>query len=354
MPTAAACTFGRKVPMSPRLLPLLLLSALCACDDGPRVPGVPQAAGDERAPAGEPVAGFPREVALWDGSSLRLEEPPHRIVPANATAVDLVAALVGPERVAGFPVQALDYSTLHAGGGAFAELPRFDAWLAEPVLALEPDLVVVDPYQAIDTNARLREASVRVLVLPEIATYPDAREALERLSRVLGAEERCAAIVADLDARVARLREEAGRRSREPLRAMCYSNFGSAGWTAGSGTTVNAMMELAGLVNVVAEAGRVGHVGASFEDLLTFDPDLILVSRPLAMEAGHAGDRGGASERVLSSEPSLAGLRAVREHRIVSLPAWLYAAGSHEMVTGAEVLAAEVDALQARIGEEQR
>ena len=331
--------------MSSRLLSLLFLSVLAACDRAPAV-----------APptAGEPVPGFPREVELWSGSSLRLEAPPRRIVPASATAVDLVAALVPPERVAGFPVQALEYSTLHAGGGPFAQLPRFDAWLAEPVLALLPDLVVVDPWQAIDTNDRLREAGVRVLVLPQIATFEDAREALERLGRVLGSEARAAALVADLDARVANLAEQAERRSREPLRAMCYSNFGSAGWTAGSGTTVHEMMELAGLVNVVAEAGREGHVGASFEDLLMFDPDLIVVSRPLTMGAGHAGDRGGASERLLLSEPSLAGLFAVRERRIVTLPAWLYAAGSHELVTGAELLAVEVDALLERAGEEAR
>jgi len=333
--------------MSPRHLTLLLCSALAAC--GGSAPSARDAAA--RGEGARALPGFPREVEAWDGSSLRLASPPERIVPASATAVDLVTALVGPERVAGFPAQALEYSALHGGGGAFADLPRFDAWLAEPVLALEPDLVVVDPWQALDTNDRLREAGVRVLALPQIATYAQAREALGRLARVLGAEERAAAVVADLDARVARLRERAARRSREPLRAMCYSNFGSAGWTAGSGTTVDEMMRLAGLVNVVAEAGREGHVGASFEDLLVLDPDLILVSRPLSMGAGSAGDRGGASERLLLAEPSLAGLRAVREHRIVSLPAWLYAAGSQEVVTGAEALAAEVDALLERQGE---
>ena len=344
MPTAAASTFGRKVPMSPRLLPLLLCGALPACDGAstpPPPPSEPVAAGDESAP------GFPREVELWNGSGFSVGAPPVRIVPASATAVDLVAALVEPERIAGFPVQALEYSTLHADD-RFGGHPRFDAWLAEPVLALLPDLVVVDPWQALDTNERLREAGVRVLALPEIATWPDARDTLERLGRVLGAEERAAATIADLDARVARLRVRAAERGNA-LRAMCYSNFGSAGWTAGSQTTVHEMMELAGLVNAVAEGGRQGHVGASFEDLLVLDPDVILVSRPLAMGAGHAGDRGGASERLLLSEPSLAGLRAVRERRIVSLPAWLYAAGSHEVVTGAEALADEVDLLLERL-----
>ena len=109
------------------------------------------------------------------------------------------------------------------------------------------------------------------------------------------------------------------------------------------------MLQLVGLRNAAAEAGREGHATISFEELLRLDPDLILVSRPLQMEEGSAGDRGGASERLLLSESSLAGLRAVRERRIVSLPAWLYATASHEIVSGAEALALSVDELLGRL-----
>ncbi len=272
-----------------------------------------------------------------------------RVVPASATAVDLTAALLEPGRIAGFPEQALEYSTLHAGDEAFAEHPRFFAWLAEPVLALAPDVVVVNPWQAKDTNERLSEAGICVLELPEIASWADARAALLWLGGALGEDQRAAALVVELDARVERLRERARARDGARPRALCYSNFGSAGWTAGARTTVHEMMTLAGLENVAATSGREGHVGLTFEQLLLHDPDLILVSRPLAQGAAHAGDRGGASERLLRSEASLAGLRAVREDRIVSLPAWLYAAASHELVSGAEVLADEVDALLARL-----
>ena len=267
-----------------------------------------------------------------------------RIVPASATAVDLVVALVEPERVAGFPEQALEYSTLHGDPPAFAGHARFDSWLAEPVLALRPDLVVVDPWQAPDTNARLAEAGVAVHRVREVHGLEDACLALTELAEVLGAEERAAALLAELEARRVRLDERAAARGARP-RALCYSNFGAAGWSAGAETTIDEVMRLAGCTNLVGEAGERGHVEIDFERLLLFDPDLILVSRPLKMGEGPAGDRGGASEAVLLSEPALAGLSAVRERRIVSLPAWLYASGSHELVTAAEYLADELDRL---------
>jgi iron complex transport system substrate-binding protein len=267
-------------------------------------------------------------------------------VPASATAVDMVAALVSPERVAGFPDQALEYSVLHGDPAAFRDTPRFDVWLAEPVLALEPDLVVVDPWQAVETNARLAEAGVRVHRLPEVADLPEAYAALTELAGAVGADPgRLEQLLADCAAREARLAERAAARGRR-LEALCYSNFGAAGWTAGARTTLDQVMRLAGCTNLAAEAGRRGHVELTFEELLVLDPEVILVSRPLAMGVGPAGDRGGASEQLLRSEPALAGLRALREDRIVALPAWLFATGSHEQLSAAEALADELDRLE--------
>ena len=295
-----------------------------------------------RAPEAAPLA--------WGANSTENSPAPTRVVPASATAVDFVAALVGPERMAGFPEQALEYSSLHADS-RFAQHANFRAFLAEPVLMLRPDLVVCDPWQARDTQERLREAGVAVLALPEIETYADARAVLVELGVRLQVESRAAEVIADLDGRVAALEARALRRGRK-LRAMSYSNFGSAGFTAGSRTTVDEIMRLAGLENLIASTGREGHVSVSFEELLAYDPDLILVSLPLKQEAGHAGDRGGASRGLLRAEASLRTLRAVREDRIISLPAWLFATASHELVGSAEALADEVERLTARLAGE--
>jgi iron complex transport system substrate-binding protein len=276
---------------------------------------------------------------------------PVRIVATSATAVDVVAALVEPGRIAGFPVQALEYSALHDEPPQFASIAKFEAYLAEPVLALRPDLVVIDPWQAPETSARLREAGVNVLALPEVHGLEDAYAALRAVAQAVGELERAEQLQGELQARCERLRERAAKRAegREPLRALCYSNFGGSGSTAGTGTTVHTMFELVGLRNLSAERGTVGHAAATFEDLLALDPDLIVTSQPLKMGEGSSGDRGGASGKLLRTEPMLAGLRAVREDRIVALPAWLFASGSHELVTGAEKLESEIEALLLRL-----
>ncbi len=328
-----------------RVLALILGAGLPHCDGDS-----PASAGDA-APSAR-VAGFPRSVVGADGKSITLAAPPRRIVPASARAIDLVAALADAPRVAALPEQAFEYTTPGVARDEFRKLPRFDVYGAEPILQLLPDLVVADPWQSVDTRARLSDAGVPVLIVPDVVEFADVAPALTLVARALGAEDRARDVLADFDARVARL--AAGRASRDaagaaPMRALCYANFGAEGFSAGSRTTLDSILRAAGLVNVVAESGEVGHVNLTFERLLALDPDVIVVSEPLNAPTGIAGDRGGASERVLVTEPSLARLRAVRERRIIALPAGLYATASQGLVSAAERLAAEVDALRARL-----
>lgn len=271
---------------------------------------------------------------------------PTLVLPASATAVDFATALLEPEQLAGLPEQALEYSVLNALEPRFAAIPRFAVYLAEPVLALGPTLVLADAYQAPQTTERLRHAGIEVVTLPVIATWSDARRVLLDLGARLGRDERATELAAQLDERVKRLGERASAAERRT--ALVYSSFGGVGATAGSQTTIDEVLRLAGLVNLVARAGRVGHLDLNFEGLIALDPDLIVVSAPLRLPPSAQGDLGGASERVLLGAPVLAHLRAVRERRIVALPAWLFATGSHELVRAAEALRDAVDELERR------
>jgi iron complex transport system substrate-binding protein len=274
--------------------------------------------------AGEPPAGADAPAGA-----------PQRVLLANAAAADLVSALIGPERLVALPEQAFAFSLLAEDPRGFEKLPRFTRFDAETVLAFEPDLVIVDPWAALETVARLSELGVALVSLPEVRGVADVRASLFQLGRVLGVEERAAAIAADLDVRVLALQASGG--GRAGLTAVCYSNTGAGGWSAGSGTTNDELLTLAGLANATAKSGRTGHVRLALEELYALDPDFLVVGdyRP--------GEAAGATERFLAGEPALAELRAVREGRILRVPERLFSASSQELVTGAEALAAEVE-----------
>lgn len=260
-----------------------------------------------------------------------------RVVPANATAVDVVTELVGPERVAALPATALVYSRLADDAAAWAHVPRFARYEAEALLALDPDLVLCDALQADATTDVLRGAGVPVLRAPSDEGWDAIDAYVLFVARLLDAEPAGRALVDDVAARRARLAE---RTAVFPdWTAVTYTNSGTGGWTAGSGTSADALLAAAGLANAAAAHGVEGHAPLDYETLITWDPDVIVVSR------SHDGASSPTAD-LLRREPALASLRAVRRDRIVTLPPSLYSTVSHRLVDASEAV---VDALEPHV-----
>jgi iron complex transport system substrate-binding protein len=259
---------------------------------------------------------------------------PNRIVPANVAAAEYLCALVDVERVAALPEQIEDFSMLALDATGWDALPRFPRYFAETLVAFEPDLVITFEWQEATTTQFLRTKGIPVLVLRSAESYEDVRATVELLGRVLGVEEVAAHKVRELDERVATLTAGASRRAG--LRALIYSNTGTGGWAPGLKTTSHTLIELTGMSNVAAEAGIVRHGKVDFERFLMFDPDVIVVNELVV-------GRGSASKDAVTSAAPLASLKAVRDDRILVLPAELMSADSPEIVTAAEQLAEAVD-----------
>jgi len=281
------------------------------------------------APEGTPgdAAGFPRTVRGFE-RELRLEAPPRRVLPANGGAADFLLALVAPERLVALAPATRRFSVEAARHPELEARVRSVGFGTEGILALEPDLVLCHAWQDRATVELLREVGVPVLVLPEVEAWGDVERVLTTLGAVLGEEERAAARIEGLRARVRAL---GARPAPAARRILGYSNLGSGGSTAGRGTTFDLICGLAGLENAAAEAGLVGHARLDHEGLLALDPDWILVSG-----AEHEPERRPAEE-YLRSQPDLAGLRAL-DGGVVSLPMELATTNSWHLITAAETL----------------
>ena len=304
-------------------LAALLLVASCGGDSTPAPsPGSPSAS---------------RTLTTPDGRTLQLTDRPAAIVPTAAGAVDIVLELVEDlERIAALPEQTFGYANADVDERAFPAERRFFDYLIEPMLQLAPDLVVTHHWQAPDTTRGLVGHGLPVLILPDLLSFDGLLEQVRLVGEAVAEPERAAALVADLERR----RAELAARDRSAVRAMTYSNHGAGGWTAGTETTGDLLLSWAGLTNVaVAEEDLEGYARMSFEDLLLLDPDVIVCGTSL--EAG----AHSTSLAVLESDPALAQLTAVREGRVVVLPARLFTASSHHVLTAAEELAAAVDAM---------
>ncbi len=287
-------------------------------------------------PTVTPESGFPAKVKSYTGTTVLLEAAPQRVLTGNASLLEIAIELIDPSRMAALPSTAFAYSHLSVDPGPWESVPQLAKFEAEPVIAANPDLILVQSYQQGSTIDRIIEHGLPVIVMPVVSTWKDQLASIRCVARILGESPRGDAFIAGLQTRAKALQAPAARTG---LRVLPYGNYGSGGSTAGVGSTWHVMIELAGMRNAASEAGLDGHPNIDFEQILAIDPDFFLISMSSATT-------GSSAQAILTEEPLLAGLRAVREKRFLRLPEALYSTASHQMLKAAESIAEQADALE--------
>ena len=282
---------------------------------------------------------FPRTVQTPGLPNFKLATPPQRILPTNASVVDSLVDLISADRVVALPKEAFTYSTVRHEEGPWSQIDILNEFAAEDTLSVKPDLVITHTWQSDTTIRILRDAGVPVLELPVVTTWEGLLETLRILGLVLGEEVRSRALIDDLETRRQALADQASN-----LTILPYTNWGTGGYTAGANSTWDLMIQLAGARNAASEYGLSGNVQIEFEELLEIDPDVFL----LGIDPDSGRSR---SADLLRNEEALARLQAVRSGRLIVMPAALYNASSHRLLSAAEALASQLEKLPQRASE---
>ncbi len=138
---------------------------------------------------------------------------------------------------------------------------------AEDILLLKPDIVVRSYGGGPNAVAFFNRAGIKVVQIGYASDLAGVKQVILDAARDLGVAERGAAIVADMEARLAALPQHDEKKSALYLT--------SKGAVAGTGTMVDEMMQLAGLENFQAQPG---WGGVSLERLAYGKPDVIAAS----------------------------------------------------------------------------
>jgi len=257
-------------PMAPHrpALTALLTLALCACTAGATAtaPVPPSPTGFARASV-EPY--YPLTLTDDAGREVTIEAEPGRIVSLAPSNTEIVCALDACDRIVGV-TDFDDYPPEVAEIDDVVIAAQVDV---ERVVAAEPDLVLaagneLTPSAVIE---QLDELDLPVLVLyPESldGVYADIALVGTVLDRAVEADQ----LVADMEDRVAEVVAAVAGAER-PL--VLYEVFSSEGttYTAGEGSFIAALLELAGATALTGDAQ--GLIAA--EDLVAADPELILL-----------------------------------------------------------------------------
>lgn len=191
-----------------------------------------------------------------------------------------------------------------------ADLPvvtKAHAVNAEQVLALSPDLVIVDagtgPQEAID---RIAAAGIEIVTVPEAWSLEDMEARIRAVAKAVNASP------AQLDAVLATIPAKTTPTTDGPRVAFLYLRGTSAIYLlGGKGSGADAMIAAAGGVDVGAEAGLDAFTPLTAEALASLRPDVLLVmTKGLDSVGGVDG---------LVSLPGIAQTPAGRDGRVIAV-----------------------------------
>ena len=286
-------------------LPLLLLGSLtlatCTKDQGPK-------GTQEKAEAGT-VA--PQMIA---SQTILSDEILWSLGDEVRARVVAVSPLVDDPR----------YSTIASRWPA--ALPRLPG-SSEALLALDPDLVIIASFTSAETRSFLEAQGVKTLYLDGFDGFDDLWRHTREIAAAVRATDAGERLIQAQEAKLAALASTVGEGPRTP--AVSWSE----GFVAGAQTTFDGIALHAGLTNLAGERGFKGHAAVSVEELVAWDPPMIVI--------GCEPPRCAEAEREFAARPGIEATRAAREGNVIAIPGAYLSSTGAGMIEAARLLGDE-------------
>jgi iron complex transport system substrate-binding protein len=180
----------------------------------------------------------------------------------------------------------------------------------EGVLSVNPTgLLVVEGSGPKETIDVLKKASIPFISVPETFDHAGILEKIRVVGRAFGADEKAAALSAEVDADLAAAERLTAGVPEKKRVLFVLSMQGGKILAAGSHTAANSIIELAGAVNAVE--GYSGYKQLSDEAAVLARPDIILMM--------DRGDGQGVSEADLFAHPAIAPTPAGQAKKLIRM-----------------------------------
>jgi len=184
---------------------------------------------------------------------------------------------------------------------------------SETVLAARAELVIIADFTAVETRELLERTQIPLLMLAGFSGFADFRTNARAIGEAVGQAKAGQELVERFDTELA-------KRSSDAAGGLATVSW-AAGNVAGTGTTFDDVAKAAGLTNVAARNDIAGHKPVAVEQLVVWDPQMLVVPCP----TGRTCTEVAAEVR---AQPGIAATRAARSDCVLAMPsAILYSSG---------------------------
>ena len=271
-----------------------------------------------------PADAAPLTVVDDAGRSVVLGGPPKRLLALTPSNTEIVFALGAEDRI----VAVDQWSDYPPAAKAKPRIASLNPSL-EQIVRLSPDLIL-STHGGAEPLLPLERQGIRVMIFAP-RTLDDVYRNISLIGRIVEAEERAERLVRGMRQRVAAV---LARVRDAPQPKVFFELEGSDAirpFTAGSGSFINVLIQLAGGANVSAPS-RTAWPQFSLEELLRADPDMIILGDALV-------PMNPQTPKMVARRPGWNRLRAVRRGAIYPIETEMVSRPGPRIVEGLELLA---------------
>lgn len=259
------------------------------------------------------------------GRSVRLDGSPKRIMTLTPGNTEILFALGAEDRI----VAVDQWSDFPPAATAKPRVAPFHLSL-EQIVSFRPDLIL-STYGSADPLLPLERHGISVMIFAP-RTFDDIYRNILVIGRLVDAEAQAASLVRAMRQRVATVVAQGRDTPRPKVFIELDGSDPSRPFTPGAGSFIDALIRLAGGINVAAHS-RTAWPQFSLEELIRADPDLII----LLSDAG--APMNPHTPELVAQRPGWHHLRAVRQGAIAVIDSNVISRPGPRIVEGLERLA---------------
>ncbi len=308
----------------------LVLAALCGCaqNAAPATSTSTSATASATTTMSTTAGAFPVTVKDASGQDVVIKSMPQSIVSTNVWSAEMLLDLVSASRIKGLSAWGDNEVLSATADKAKAVTGRINTTEPESIVALKPDLVIIDTFSDPDgaLTKTLTEAGAVVLQMASPTDFSQIRAAIATLAAATGEAAKGQAIIDEIDAKLKAVSDKLANLSEEKkLKVIYYEDYydqtgSNAGMLAAYGkeSPFQAVADAAGLVNVCTAPT---YSTISKEKIIgEWKPDLLIVPAVTFGQAGEVvDDRGATVIEGIKADPLLKTLPAVQNNKIFAL-----------------------------------
>lgn len=266
---------------------------------------------------------FPITLTDQMGREVTIEKLPERIISLAPSNTEILFTLGLEDRIVGVT----DFCDYPEAAKSKEKIGGFSEPNIEKIISLQPDLILATSMhqKAVEELEKLNVPSVVL----DPKDFEDVFTSIEIIGKATGVDDKAAAVVGDLKARVKDIDDKVAKLTADERPKVYYEIWPSPITTAGPGTFVNDIIQRAGGENIAKDAKK-AYPQYSQEMIVAKNPDIIIFS--------HHGSSNQSAEDILNRQ-GWESIEAIKNNKVFYLEENLVQRATPRLVDGLEQLA---------------